>query len=88
MANRQVPEFSSNNCAQSPEKTFMCPKFRTNPVLKHTSVPTKPIFFSDLLEEGQILFGNIVNFALENPTNLWKYDIMCTLILDWYETEI
>ena len=56
--------------------------------LKHTSVPTKPIFFSDLLEEGQILFGNIVNFALENPTNLWKYDIMCTLILDWYETEI
>ena len=40
---------------------------------------------SNLLEQGQILFGNIVNLALENPTNLWKYDILCALILDWYE---
>ena len=36
MANRQVPKFSLNNCAQSPKKTFMCPKFRTNPVLMYT----------------------------------------------------
>ena len=49
------------------------------------SVPTKPIFFSDLLEQGQIIFGNIVNKALENSTNLWKYDIWYTLILDWYK---
>ena len=28
-----------------------------------------------MLEQGQILFGNIVNIALENLTNLWKYDI-------------
>ena len=28
----------------------------------------------DLLEQGQIIFGNIVNKALENSTNLWKYD--------------
>ena len=39
----------------------------------------------DLLEQGQIIFGNIVNIALENLTNLWKYeyDIWYTLILDW-----
>ena len=45
------------------------------------SVPTKPIFFQqivDLLEQGQIIFGNIVNIALENSTNLWKYDILYT----------
>ena len=28
-----------------------------------------------MLEQGQIIFGNIVNIALENSTNLWKYDI-------------
>ena len=36
MANRRVPKFSWSNCAQSPKKTFMCPKFCTNPVLKYT----------------------------------------------------
>ena len=36
MANRQEPEFSLNNCAQSSKKTFICPKFRTNPVFKYT----------------------------------------------------
>ena len=36
MANRQVPKFSLNNCAQSSKKTFMCPKFCTNSVLKYT----------------------------------------------------
>ena len=36
MANRRLPKFSLNNCAQSPEKTFMCLKFRTNPVLMYT----------------------------------------------------
>ena len=35
----------------------------------------------DLLEPGEISFGNIVNVALENLTNLWKYDIWYTLIL-------
>ena len=30
-----MPKFSLNNCAQSSKKTFMCPKFRTNPVLKY-----------------------------------------------------
>ena len=28
-----------------------------------------------MLEQGQIIFGDIVNKALENSTNLWKYDI-------------
>ena len=36
----------------------------------------------NLWEQGQINFGNIVNIALENLTNLWKYDICYTLILD------
>ena len=31
------------------------------------------------VEQGQILFGNRVNFALENPINLWKYDIFVYL---------
>ena len=39
----------------------------------------------NLSEQGQISFGNIVNVALENLTNLWKYDIWCILILDWYK---
>ena len=38
-----------------------------------------------LLEQGQVIFGNIVNIALENLTNLWKYDIWYALILDWYK---
>ena len=36
MANQRVPKFSLYNCAQSSEKTFMCPKFHTNPVFKYT----------------------------------------------------
>ena len=36
MANRRVPKFSLDNCPQSLKKTFMCPKFHTNPVLKYT----------------------------------------------------
>ena len=38
----------------------------------------KQIFFQrigDLLEQGQIIFGNVENIDLENSTNLWKYDI-------------
>ena len=38
-------------------------------------------------EEGQIIFGNIVNKALENLTNLLKYDIWYNLILDWYKIQ-
>ena len=36
MADRRVPEFSLNNCAQSPKKTFMYPKFHTISVSKYT----------------------------------------------------
>ena len=36
MANWRVPKFFLNNCAQSSKKTFMCPKFHTNPVFKDT----------------------------------------------------
>ena len=39
----------------------------------------------DLLEQGQINFGNVVSIALENSTNLRKYDFWYTLILDWYK---
>ena len=39
----------------------------------------------NLFEQGQIIFGNIVNKAFENSTNLWKYDIWYTLILDGYK---
>ena len=38
---------------------------------------------SGLLEQVQITFGNMVNIALENSTNLRKYDICYILILDW-----
>ena len=38
----ECPNFFLDNCAQSPQKLFMCPKFRTNPVLKYTicHIPT------------------------------------------------
>ena len=36
ITDRRVPKFSLNNCAQSSKKTFMCPKFLTNPVIKYT----------------------------------------------------
>ena len=36
MANRRVPKFFFNNCAQSTGKTFMCPTFRTNAIFKYT----------------------------------------------------
>ena len=44
MANRRVPKFSLNNCAQSPQKAFLCPKFCTNPVWKYTKCHISTIF--------------------------------------------
>ena len=32
----ECAKFFLNNCAHSSKKTFMCPKFCTNPVLKYT----------------------------------------------------
>ena len=97
MANRQVPKFSLNNCAQSSKKTFMCPKFCTNPVLKYTKchISTNLSNFLKLhllycqnlfllasanrrfaeknrlsgnTVQQQIIFSNMINKALENPT--------------------
>ena len=48
-------------------------------------IPIKPIFFSELLEQRQIIFGNMISIALKNLTNLWKYDIRHTLITNWYK---
>ena len=50
MANRRVPKISLNNCAQSPKKTFMCPKFRINAALKYTKchISTKLSSFLEL----------------------------------------
>ena len=50
MANQQVAKFSLYNCAQSPKTTFLCPKFRTNPVLKYTKyhISTKLSSFLEL----------------------------------------
>ena len=45
----------------------------------------KGVGIGDLLLQGQVIFGNTVNIALENSTNLWKYDIGYTVILNWYE---
>ena len=43
------------------------------------SAPTKPMFvsesmISDLLDHGQIIFGNLINIALTKAKKLWKYD--------------
>ena len=35
---------------------------------------------SNLLEQEKIIFGNMVTIALENSTNLWKYEIRYTSI--------
>ena len=58
-----------------------------NKKTKLNSAVTENFFqrIGDLLEQGQIILGNIVNIALENSTNLWKYDIWYTSILDGYE---
>ena len=32
-------------------------------------------------------FGKMINIALENSTNLWKYGCKYTLILDWYKIQ-
>ena len=43
-------------------------------VNKGSSVPTTTVFISDLLDYRQIIFGNMINIALEKSANLWKYD--------------
>ena len=54
------------------------------------SIPVSPPsrFFSAIQQfvgARANIFGNTVNIALENLTNLWKNDIWYTLVLDWYE---
>ena len=53
------------------------------------SVSTRQIFFQPIkqLFVGRRTnhFGKMVNIALETLTNLWKYDIKYTLILDCYK---
>ena len=53
----------------------------------YISVPTKPIFSANRQSVGARanIFGKTVHIALENLTNLWKYDIWYTLILHWYK---
>ena len=67
MANRRVPKFSWNNCAQSYKKTFMCPKFRTNPVLKYTKCHISTNL-SNFLKQCLLYCQKF--FALA-PTNRW-----------------
>ena len=54
-----------------------------------TSAPTNQFFSANRRFVGARanIFGNTVNIALENSTNLWKYGIWYTLILilDWYK---
>ena len=67
MANSQKPKFSLNNCAQSPKKTFMCPKFRANPELKYTKCHTSTNL-SNFLKLCLLYCQKL--FALA-PTNRW-----------------
>ena len=65
ITNQRLPKFSLNNCAQSLKKTFMCPKFSTNPVLKHTKCHIS-IKFVEFCKAMFIVLPKI--FALA-PTN-------------------
>ena len=78
MANQQVLKFSLNNCAQSSKKTFTCPKFCTNPVLKYTQshISTNLLNFLKLcLQYCQKLFA----LAPTNRQFAEKIDLVGTL---------
>ena len=64
-ANRQVPKFSWNNCAQSCKKMFMCPKFWTNPALKYT----KCHISTNLLNFLKLCFLHCKKLFALAPTN-------------------
>ena len=70
------------NCSASVPPGFsMIEHFHSAFPLHVAVFPLCRFFFQrigDMLEQGQIIFGNIVNIALESSTNLWKYDILYT----------
>ena len=65
MANWLVPKFSLSNCAQGPKKTFMCPKFRANPILKYT----KYHISTDLLKFLKLCLLYCQKLFALSPTN-------------------
>ena len=62
---RRVPKFSLNNCAQSSKKTFMCPKFHINAVLKYAKCHIST-YLSNFLKPC-FLYGQ--NLCALVPTN-------------------
>ena len=79
MANRQVPKFSLNNCAQSFKKTFMCPKFCTNPVLKYTKCHVSTNL-SNFLKLHLLYCQNLFALAPANRRFAEKIGLVGTLV--------
>ena len=81
MANRRVPKFSLNNCAQSFKKTIMCPKFCTNPVLKYTKcyISTN---LSNFLKLRLLYCHNLFALAPTNQRFAEKISLVGTLMVD------
>ena len=67
MANRPVPKFSWNNCAQSSKKTFMCPNFHTNRILKYTQCHIS----TNLLSFLKLCLPYCQTLLALAPTNCW-----------------
>ena len=79
MANWQVPKFSLNNCAQSPKKTFMCPKFHTNAVLKYTKCHISTNL-SSFLKQYLLYCQKYLPLLQHIADSLKKIDLVETLV--------
>ena len=86
MANRRVPIFSLNNCAQTTKKTFMCPKFSSNPLLKYTQshISTK---LSNFLKLCLLYCQKLFALSPTIANSLKKIGLVGTLhSLSWHPT--
>ena len=80
MPNRRVPKFSLNNYAQISKKTYMCPKFCSNPVLKYTQshISTK---LSNFLKLCLLYCQKLFALAPTIADSLKKIGLVGTLLL-------
>ena len=84
MANQRVPKFSLNKCAQSPQKTFMCPKFCTNPVLMYTKCHISTNL-SSFLKLCLLYCQKYLPFLQQIADSLKKISLVGTLLVAEYE---
>ena len=79
IANWRVPKFSLNSCAQSSKKTFMCPKFHTNPVFKYIKCHISTNL-SNFLKLCLLYCQKLFALAPTNRRFAEKIDLVATLL--------